>query len=217
MVYTANEYLSMSSDPKPHPVSLKTGEVTIDLLAGVRAGKAEDLEALCRRIGPVILAWAHLRMRPVMRARLDPDEIVQEVWVRVLAKLGNETLDAVKFRAWIIGIARNVMFELSRKASGSGQKHGAEDRWESFLGGQLDEVTGVSVAVARRDMLNTFLAQVDEYGETERMLLVLHGLEGRSFAEVGEKLEMSRDAAAKRWQRLRARLEAEGIPDYLLI
>jgi DNA-directed RNA polymerase specialized sigma24 family protein len=48
-----------------------------------------------------------------------------------------------------------------------------------------------------------------ELDADERLLLAQVGLEGVSFAEAGERLGLSRDATAKRWQRLRARLEEQ--------
>lgn len=207
----------MQTEPDGQPLRSRTGDVTLELLAGVRAGQRAQLEALCERVGPAVLAWAHLRMRPSMRARVDPQEVVQEVWLRVLANLGERGPEPKLFRSWVFGIARNVMFELSRKASFRPAGRQAEERWESFLGAQADEATGVSVYAARQDLLQDFLERVAAYGETERRLLVLHGLEGRNFPEVAEKLGLSRDVVAKRWQRLRARLEEEGIPEYLLL
>ncbi|MFT5153994.1 MAG: RNA polymerase sigma factor (sigma-70 family), partial [Planctomycetota bacterium] len=150
----------------------------------------------------------------------EPDEIVQEVWLRVLARLDDLEADPKKFRAWVLGIARNVLFEMSRSAHAEERARGAdlagEDRWESFFARQQDQMTAVSVGIARQDMLHAFLGRIDKYGEVERRLLVLRGLEGRAFDEIAEELQLTRDVAAKRWQRLRDRLQLEGVPEYLV-
>ena len=42
------------------------------------------------------------------------------------------------------------------------------------------------------------------------------GLEGLSLAETAERVELSRDAVAKRWQRLRTKMMNSKLPEDLL-
>ena len=187
--------------------------VTVELLLGSRAGNRGDLEELCLRVGPVVKTWAHAHIPRDSRGRIHPDDVTQEAWLRVLAKIGSLKTVPDNFRGWVIAIARNVIFELARKDGG---RDGRSDPWETHIREDPDPATGISVRVARQDALSAFLERVDRLGEVERQLLVLHGLEGRNFLEIGERLELSRDVCAKRWQRLRARLEADGLPEFLL-
>jgi DNA-directed RNA polymerase specialized sigma24 family protein len=53
---------------------------------------------------------------------------------------------------------------------------------------------------------------VQSLEEEDRMLLVHLGLEGLSQAEVAERLQIGREAVAKRWQRLMARVAEQKLP-----
>jgi DNA-directed RNA polymerase specialized sigma24 family protein len=48
------------------------------------------------------------------------------------------------------------------------------------------------------------------------MILIHGGLEGLRHAETATRLGLSRDTVAKRWQRMRAKLERERLPRELL-
>ncbi|MBI5434006.1 MAG: helix-turn-helix domain-containing protein [Planctomycetes bacterium] len=52
--------------------------------------------------------------------------------------------------------------------------------------------------------------------EDERLLVVHLGLEGMPQAEVAARLSLSRDAIAKRWQRLLSRVGEQGVMRELL-
>ncbi len=182
--------------------------ITIELLRGAHAGDRDDLERLFLRVGPVVQTWAHARTKSDARTRVSAEDVSQEAWLRVLSKVESLSVVPDNFRGWLIGIAKNVLFEMTRKTQGQGRAAGPEE--QEALDLEVDPATAVFLRVARGDALSAFLARVDRLGELERDLLVLHGLEGRSFVEIAERLDVSRDVAAKRWQRLRARLAHGG-------
>jgi DNA-directed RNA polymerase specialized sigma24 family protein len=69
-----------------------------------------------------------------------------------------------------------------------------------------DDVSSFTRRVAREEGLKHFLAEVEGLPAQDRELLLLCGLEGRPTAEAAELLDLSHDAATKRWQRLREQL-----------
>ena len=164
-------------------------EVTLELVRGVQAGRRRDLELLCERVAPTVYAFAHMRMKPGLRRQLDPSEVVQEVWLRVLTRIGTFETDRAGFRSWVIGIARNVLLEMSRKTLRQQEPPTGQDgeRWESFFASQPDEATAVRIGIARREALREFLERAERIGEVERQILLLHGIEGRGLEEVAEE------------------------------
>jgi RNA polymerase sigma factor (sigma-70 family) len=189
---------------------------TLDLIRGAQTGDRKQAAALYEQVAPAVFAWSHLRMSPALRRRIDPNDVVQEVWLRALTKLDDFDPHTTPFRPWILGVARYVLIELSRKQmKGQADKESGGQPWDSYLDKQADGGPGVSTFVGRVDFLRYFLEKVERIGEQEKELLILRGLEERPLAEIAEKLGMSTEALGKRWQRLRSRLLKDGPPPEL--
>ena len=183
------------------------------MVARVRGGDGARFDELYERIVPALVGWAALRIRPELHARLDPEEIVQETWFRAWSGFGAFDARQATFRAWIFGIAKNVLLEGLRGLRDAGE--GSTARVTSFEA-RPDEVTSLTRRVARADVLQHFLARVRTLGEDEQTLTILCGLEGLSCAEAGERMGISHEAAGKRWRRLRAEIASRDLPRELL-
>ena len=167
-----------------------------------------DFERAYTEVAPALYAWAELRIRPTMRARLDPQDLLQEVWLRGQRSYARLDERETSFRAWIFKIGKNVMLEAVRALR---TEHAAQPGWSPTtkmvaLDGVPQSVTSFTQRLAREDTVREFLANAGELDEEERMLLVHCGLEAETCAEAAVKLGLSEDAAIKRWQRLKARL-----------
>ena len=164
-------------------------------------------------LAPALHAWAELRIRPEMRALVDPQDVVQEVWCRAWRqreKVG-EGQDA--FRPWVFRIAKNVLLEAFRKVRSPAYRAGSTGTTTRLLAleGVPDSITAVSRRLARDEGMARLIEWLRELEEDERLLVAHVGLEGLPFAQVAERLGLSRDATAKRWQRLRARVVEQGL------
>jgi RNA polymerase sigma-70 factor, ECF subfamily len=177
-----------------------------------RGGDRAAFADLYERVAPALRAWVRLRTTPAFRARLDPEEVLQETWTRALRRLP-ELDGGTPFRPWIFRVARYVLIELSR-----GLPRGLPDSGSGgdLLAARPDPASGAATHVARQDALVTFLDRAEALDERDRELVVLRGLEGRSFDEIAERLGVAPGTLGKRWQRLRGRLIEEGPPAYLL-
>jgi DNA-directed RNA polymerase specialized sigma24 family protein len=69
-----------------------------------------------------------------------------------------------------------------------------------------ESVTSLTRRVAREEGLRRFLAEVEALPHEDRELLVICGLEGRPASEAAQQLDLTHEAARKRWLRLRERL-----------
>jgi len=194
------------------------GEDTERLVRAAKDGGAESFGALYERIAPALYTWAEIRIRPQVRQWLEPGDLVQEVWCRALRAFDQFDPQTTSFRYWIFRVGKNVLLEAVRKAgspAAQGQAPGSSERLLA-LGQVPDAVTGVSRRLSRQEELGRFREWVGELERDDRELLLHHGLEGLSHAEVGERLSLGAEAVAKRWQRLRVRLEQASVPQDVL-
>ncbi len=202
------------SDPDPHDERVETQE----LAARAHAGEAERFGELYERIAPSLYTWAEIRIRPDLRQWVDPGDVVQEVWCRAWKIFDGFDPKTVTFRYWVFRVAKNVLLEALRKLDSPAFKARSRDVADSRalqLVDVPDSATAITRRVAREESLRLFATWVQSLDEDDRMLLVHHGLEGLSQAEVAERLQMGREAVAKRWQRLIARVVEQKLPQEL--
>jgi RNA polymerase sigma-70 factor (ECF subfamily) len=151
-----------------------------------------------------------------MRANVDPEDVVQEVWCRAWKAFGDFDPEEASFRLWVFRIAKNVMLEAFRKSQrASGSDVGPSTRIFQ-LQNVPDTATEVSRRIARHEGLQAMLRWAEELGEDEKKLFLHCGLEGMGYADVAERMQLQYDAVAKRWQKLRERAAAFAIPRELL-
>lgn len=169
------------------------------LAGAASAGELRHFEELFERVTPALQAWLTLR---APRRRVDPQDLLQEVWLRALQ--GFAAYDPARsFRAWILGIAKNVLLQsLARPAARS--LDGASSTSSGFA--VPDQATSLSRRFSRDEALELFLARVERMEPDERALLVYCGLEEYSAPQAARRLGLNAEATAKRWQTLRARL-----------
>ena len=188
------------------------------LVRAARNGDGDSFARLYARIAPSLHGWAELRVRPALRPLLDPSDVVQEVWFRAWRAIGELDPDRVPFRRWLFRVAKNVLLEAFRKARSPAFRAGATGLTTRLfvLEGVPDSVTAVSQRLARDEGLSRLVEWVRGLDEGDRALVVHCGLEGLTFAEVGARLQLTRDVVAKRWQRLRERLAGQKLPREIL-
>lgn len=177
-----------------------------------------DFDGLYRSVAPALYAWAELRIRPEMRARVDPQDVVQEVWLRAVKRFGSFAGPHEAFRPWVLTIAKNVLLESFRKLRTG--PHLEADIGPTtrmlVIEGCPEAITSFTQRLAKDDAVRRFLELAGRLEDTDRQVLVRCGLEGRTCADVAREVEMTEDAVLKRWQRLRARLRDESWVETIL-
>jgi len=182
---------------------------TVEMRVRARSGDRAAFQALYDRIAPALYAWTQMRVQGGQSALVDPQDLMQEVWLRALR--GLEGYDpALSFRRWVFGITKNVLLQSmrnsSRDAAGTPPSHRRSSDSLDFP----DSVTSISSRLAKDDLVRRFLAYVAELPGEERQLVLYCGLEGQSSAEAAARLGILPDTALKRWQSLRERLRESG-------
>lgn len=157
---------------------------------------------------PALLAWARLRLTG---AQLDPEDLLQEVGCRAFAARGSYEAARGTFRQWLFGFATRVLLEVMRDR----QRHPADQplAFGSASGSQqiAATITTITRQLARGELVQRFLARLDELTDDDRGLMIYHGLEGLPHAHVATLLGIGETALRKRWQRLCERLRHDPV------
>jgi RNA polymerase sigma-70 factor (ECF subfamily) len=185
------------------------------MLAAKQPPSGTELTELYERGTPPLYSWVALNLRSGLSARIDVEDVVQETWLRALRGLRGFDPAQGSFRAWLIGIARNVLLEAFRALAAQPAGGGSMANF-FLLANRPDSATSVTRDVARMDSVRQFIERVSTLGEDERVLVLCCGLEGLGHAEAALRLGITPAAAAKRWQRLRATLVGRDLPRELL-
>ena len=169
-------------------------------------GQYEDFRALYEGLAPSLYAWARLR---ASGGGIEPDDLLQEVWVRALQSAAHFDANKGSFRAWIFGIAKHVFLEALR------QRPSRRDPTElgggaAALSAWPDVATSIRSRLARDESVAKLLEQVAASDELDRKILVHCGLEDMPCTLAAVRLGLGVEAVTKRWQRLRARLREGG-------
>lgn len=178
----------------------------------------DEFRSAYAELAPALFAWARARIRPELRAWIEPGDVVQEVWCRAWSVRAAGGKAPGELRPWLFGVAKNVLLEALRRARSPAFRAGASGTTTRLLalGNVPDDVTAASVRCSRDEHLARFSDWLEALEPDDRELVVHCGLEGLAHDAVAERIGLTRDAAAKRWQRLRARLEHERLPRELL-
>ena len=183
----------------------------------VVAGDVQRFAPLIERLSPRLLAWVRLRLGK--GARLDAEDVVQEVWCRALVKVGADPAAAAKLsEGWVFQIAKFVLLECLRRSQALKRVQLAEGR-SSLVAAFHEypaELTTMTRRMAREETMRAFLERIEALDPVDQKIYLLCGLEELEHADVAVQLGLERGTVSKRWQRLRAKLAAMGPPPGLL-
>lgn len=175
----------------------------------LRGGDTSALAELYTLTLPALLAWIRIQKSGGMALRIEPDDLVQEVWIRLLENRSSHDPAKGSFRAWMFGFAKRVWMEVSNPTR---KAHRALPVGkETAIHRAPDSITSVSRALMRDESiqeLNEYVATLDDL---DRGVVIHYGLEQMSCAQVGQRLGISEDLVSKRWQRLVARMREANV------
>jgi RNA polymerase sigma-70 factor, ECF subfamily len=174
------------------------------LAQAVQRGDIASFDELYARVAPALHAWASLRAP----RGVDPADIAGETWLRAFRSLQTHAAGDHEFRAWIFGVAKNVMLETLRRLGREEARRSSNDPIASRapFDDYPEHVTSISARLARDEALSALIERVRGFDPIDRELLVHCGLEGSMCTLVATRIGISSEAAKKRWQRLRAEL-----------
>ena len=176
-----------------------------ELVAHVRAGDHAAFAELFRRYQPSVARFVRSRVRDHGRA----EDVTQEAFVSALRRL-HQTDSEIAFRAWIFEIARNASIDLYRRSSRTEEVSmdaagGLPPADASRVGG----TAGPDASMLRKESFDHFRGALEELSETHHRIIVMRELEGRSYREIGDTMDLSQAAVESTLFRARRKLEHE--------
>jgi RNA polymerase sigma-70 factor (ECF subfamily) len=155
-----------------------------------------------------------VRSKPAQGISLEPEDLLQEVWLRAFENLAQYDPARASFRSWIFGIAKNVAYEAWRRGASSplpasaGSTGSALEAWPAVS-------TSIRSRMTRDESVERLMQELDGFDPVDRMLVVHCGMEEVPSTIVATRLGMGQEAIAKRWQRLRERLREGSFAELL--
>lgn len=178
------------------------------LVGKARDGDRDAFTALYAHLAPALHAWAGLRLSPSLRTRMEPEDLLHEVWWRALDAFGSFDPEKGTFRSWLFTIATRVLMNAFRRA-GTAARIGLPDGRASSPSNVPASVTDVSQRVVRDAVIKDVVTALRKLDDLDQAVFLHCGLEGLSAPAAAELTGQSPDTIKKRWQRLREKLRHE--------
>src|SRR4051812_24397334 len=175
------------------------------LVDQVRSGEDAAFEELYRRYRPRINAFVRGHLRDEARS----EDVAQEAFFSALRRM-RATDSPISFKPWIYEIARNAAIDSYRRTSRAQEV--SIDGDESLRPSDRSRLVGSRApdsALLVKERWEHLRGAFDELPETHHQVLIMRELEGLSYREIGERLELSRPAVESVLFRARRRLERE--------
>jgi RNA polymerase sigma-70 factor (ECF subfamily) len=189
------------------------------LMGQLQQGNAGALDELYRRHARGLYAFCR-NLAPVSH---DPEDLVQDVFLRVIKSARTFDPQRASFRTWLYRIARNRCIDLARRASlvrflPIGGKAEGDERPEETVPEDLlvDGRQDVESLVARADTIGAVRDCIDRLEHRdEKQAILLYYVSGLVYREIGEVLNKSTSMARNRvkaaQEKVKQCLESKGI------
>ena len=177
-----------------------------ELVAAVRAGDDSAFEELYRRYQPRIARFVCGMLHDAARC----EDVAQEAFLSALRRM-RATDAEINFKPWIYQIARNAAIDSYRR-----NNHAVEVSMDADDGLRASDRTRLvgldgspDAALVTKERMDHLQGAFDELSDVHTRVLVMRELEGMSYREIGEKLDLTRPAVESALFRARRRLESE--------
>jgi RNA polymerase sigma factor (sigma-70 family) len=176
------------------------------LVDAVRAGDDCAFEELYRRYHSRIAGFVRSMLHDEARA----EDVAQEAFLSALRRMRSTDAE-INFKPWIYQIARNAAIDSYRRNS-----HAVEvsmDADDALRASDRHRLAGLDggpdAALVTKERLSHLQGAFDELSDVHTKVLVMRELEGMSYREIGDKLDLTRPAVESALFRARRRLESE--------
>jgi RNA polymerase sigma-70 factor (ECF subfamily) len=186
---------------------------TRNLLEQVQAGERQAFERLFARHRSYLREIVAMRLDPVLRARVDPSDIVQETQLEAYRRLEDYLRRRpMPFRLWLRKTAYHRLHKIRRRHAAAARRAVERevplpDRSSLVLAQQLLAPGSTpSQQLSRRELTRLVRQALARLPDADREVLLLRTFEGFSHQEIGCILEIDTAAARKRYGRALLRL-----------
>jgi RNA polymerase sigma factor (sigma-70 family) len=187
------------------PIAPHIASSDSELTEFARAGDDLAFEELYRRYRGRISAFVRRYLRDEARA----EDVTQDAFLSALRRM-RATDSEIAFKPWIYEIARNAAIDVHRRTSRSEEiSIDAVERLRASDRRRLVGSAAPESALITRERLDHLRGALDELSDTHHRIIVMRELEGLSYREIGERMELTRPAVESTLFRARRRLERE--------
>lgn len=188
------------------------------MLLRIKSGDINAFAELFSQFKPRLWRFVNLRLHPRLRGRVDPEDVLQDAWLRASARLDYfpDSISPAGF-IWFRMILTQTLIDMQRRHLGADKRDASR---ESSLGGwNPDEtsssmaiqlcgrLTSPSVALARVELVEQLEMALQGLDDIDREVLALRHFEELTNAEAAMTLNLSEQAASKRYIRALRRLK----------
>ena len=175
------------------------------LIERCRAGDVEAFEPLVEKYRHRVWRLAY----NTLRDREEAWDVAQEAFIRAYQALPSFRGQSA-FYTWLYRIVMNVAADRARSRSARGRAFGTErvpeEDWERVLPDQNPGDEAPDAAAARREQRAKILRALDTLTEDHRKIIMLSDLEGLSYREIADTLEIPMGTVMSRLHNARKRL-----------
>src|SRR5918992_943714 len=176
-----------------------------ELVEAVRAGDDSAFEELYRRYQPRIAAFLRRKVGDPVRA----EDIAQDAFVSALRRL-RATDTEIDFKPWVFQIATNAAIDHWRRTSRAEEiSVDADEGMRQADRVRLTGAAGPDSVLVDKERFEHLRGALDELSDMHTRILVMRELEGLSYREISDRLDVSRASVESTLFRARRRLESE--------
>lgn len=175
---------------RPSTIGESLAEQTSDRIRGAARGDGEALEWLGDWLSPMMLAWARIQMRTSVDGPVTPEDLVQDVWVKLLPKLPHLRPypgATPRMTPAILAVARrtlrNHIIDV-RRSHIRGKLHGSVEPFEDEFG---DAGTSPLSQCLRLERSQHLADALDRLDPRDREIFLSRVFESFSIAELAER------------------------------
>jgi RNA polymerase sigma-70 factor (ECF subfamily) len=149
------------------------------------------------RLRPRLVAMVNRRISTKLAARIDPEGIVQEAFVRARARWQALSPKPADLDAWVYGQVIDRLGELVRGAMGPERAIDREIAWPDGSAAPLaehlvDSQTGPSAAVSRAERCELVRAALEKLDPVDREILALRYFDGLEYNQIAAVLDIDK-------------------------
>jgi len=176
-----------------------------ELLAQAHAGSAEALGRLLEGFRPLLFQMAEADLDSALRPKAGASDVVQQAFLEAQRDFkdfrGQTRGEAL---AWLRHILQNNLLDLARRYHGTDKRRLQREMSVEELAGADSLAASTSTENSddkRREQWELIQQGLQRLSAEQQTAIRLRHREGKTFAEIGQALERSEEAARKIWSR----------------
>lgn len=150
-------------------------------------------EAAFERYRERLLSVVYLRMGPDLRARMDPEDVLQEVAIEAY-KSWDSLEDPENAGAWLVVLAKRKIARILRDQVGVAARDPKREHRMRTEVPYADQRTGPVTAADRKDRLRLLEEALQRLSPDHREVILLSRIEGLPAKEVAKRMNRSENA-----------------------